>query len=250
MTDTTTTTFTLPAMGAGGTVAPLSRWLKKPGDPVTDGEPLLEVATDKVDTEISVPFSGTLVRILVHEEDAVEEGTELASRHRTPDDRAAGFCSPAAARGRPLPGQPVGHRQGVFPGSRPRSWWFCHRPLPGHTGSVLTRPCGIFRFCRRPGRGAPGEAHADPARDRGQDDGVNSAADHCRGGRRVTAVSRMRKSYKAEGRKISYLPFFIRPPSRLSRSIRCSTPRPRTVARSSFTMTRSTWASQLIRAKD
>lgn len=78
MTDTTTTTFTLPAMGAGGTVAPLSRWLKKPGDPVTDGEPLLEVATDKVDTEISVPFSGTLVPIRVHEEDAVEEGTELA----------------------------------------------------------------------------------------------------------------------------------------------------------------------------
>lgn len=49
MTDTpTTTTFTLPAIGEGGTVATLSPWLKQAGDPVTEGAPLLEIATDKV----------------------------------------------------------------------------------------------------------------------------------------------------------------------------------------------------------
>ena len=72
------TSVTLPALGESVTEGTVTRWLKQPGEQVQADEPLLEVSTDKVDTEIPSPASGTLLEIKVAEDETVEVGTELA----------------------------------------------------------------------------------------------------------------------------------------------------------------------------
>src|ERR671911_3010371 len=72
------TSVTLPALGESVTEGTVTRWLKQPGEEVQADEPLLEVSTDKVDTEIPSPTSGTLLEIKVAEDETVEVGTELA----------------------------------------------------------------------------------------------------------------------------------------------------------------------------
>ena len=72
------TSVTLPALGESVTEGTVTRWLKQEGDQVQADEPLLEVSTDKVDTEIPAPISGTLLSIKVHEDETVEVGAELA----------------------------------------------------------------------------------------------------------------------------------------------------------------------------
>ena len=72
------TEVTLPALGESVTEGTVSRWLKQVGDPVEADEPLLEVSTDKVDTEIPSPTSGTLLEIRVQEDETVEVGAVLA----------------------------------------------------------------------------------------------------------------------------------------------------------------------------
>jgi pyruvate dehydrogenase E2 component (dihydrolipoamide acetyltransferase) len=69
---------TMPALGESVTEGTVTRWLKNVGDPVAIDEPLLEVSTDKVDTEIPSPFAGTLQEILVAEDETVPVGTDLA----------------------------------------------------------------------------------------------------------------------------------------------------------------------------
>lgn len=69
---------TMPALGESVTEGTVTRWLKAEGDQVTADEPLLEVSTDKVDTEIPSPASGVLQKIVVGEDETVEVGTELA----------------------------------------------------------------------------------------------------------------------------------------------------------------------------
>ncbi|MQA09458.1 MAG: 2-oxoglutarate dehydrogenase, E2 component, dihydrolipoamide succinyltransferase, partial [Pseudonocardiaceae bacterium] len=68
----------MPALGESVTEGTITRWLKHEGDTVEVDEPLLEVSTDKVDTEIPSPAAGTLQRILAQEDDTVEVGAELA----------------------------------------------------------------------------------------------------------------------------------------------------------------------------
>ncbi|HLS48590.1 MAG TPA: biotin/lipoyl-containing protein, partial [Actinomycetaceae bacterium] len=68
----------MPALGESVTEGTVTRWLKNVGDTVEVDEPLLEVSTDKVDTEVPSPFAGTLTKILVEEDETVEVGTELA----------------------------------------------------------------------------------------------------------------------------------------------------------------------------
>jgi 2-oxoglutarate dehydrogenase E2 component (dihydrolipoamide succinyltransferase) len=69
---------TLPALGESVTEGTVTRWLKKIGDTVAVDEPLVEVSTDKVDTEIPSPFAGVLEQILVQEDDTVPVGGVLA----------------------------------------------------------------------------------------------------------------------------------------------------------------------------
>src|ERR1051325_5184165 len=69
---------TMPRLGESVTEGTVTRWLKQEGDRVEADEPLLEVSTDKVDTEIPAPASGVLSRIVVREDETVEVGSELA----------------------------------------------------------------------------------------------------------------------------------------------------------------------------
>src|SRR5205807_2575219 len=68
----------MPALGESVTEGTITRWLKQEGDTVDVDEPLLEVSTDKVDTEIPSPAAGVLQRIVAGEDETVEVGGELA----------------------------------------------------------------------------------------------------------------------------------------------------------------------------
>jgi 2-oxoglutarate dehydrogenase E2 component (dihydrolipoamide succinyltransferase) len=72
------TSVTLPALGESVTEGTVSRWLKQVGDTVEADEPLLEVSTDKVDTEIPSPTSGVLLEIKAQEDETVAVGAVLA----------------------------------------------------------------------------------------------------------------------------------------------------------------------------
>jgi 2-oxoglutarate dehydrogenase E2 component (dihydrolipoamide succinyltransferase) len=94
------TPVTMPALGESVTEGTVTRWLKSVGDEVTADEPLLEVSTDKVDTEIPAPVSGTLLSISVDEDETVEVGAELA----VIGSGSAGGGAPAQA---PAPSAPA-----------------------------------------------------------------------------------------------------------------------------------------------
>src|SRR5262245_56654155 len=72
------TEVNLPELGESVTEGTVTRWLKQVGDEVAVDEPLLEVSTDKVDTEIPSPVAGTLLEIRANEDDSVEVGAALA----------------------------------------------------------------------------------------------------------------------------------------------------------------------------
>ena len=72
------TSVVLPALGESVTEGTVTRWLKKVGDTVQADEGLLEISTDKVDTEIPSPVSGVIEEILVDEDETVEVGAVLA----------------------------------------------------------------------------------------------------------------------------------------------------------------------------
>ncbi|TGO04861.1 2-oxoglutarate dehydrogenase, E2 component, dihydrolipoamide succinyltransferase [Serinibacter arcticus] len=72
------TEITLPALGESVTEGTVTRWLKEVGDAVEVDEPLLEVSTDKVDTEVPSPVAGTLLAIKVAEDETVDVGTVVA----------------------------------------------------------------------------------------------------------------------------------------------------------------------------
>src|SRR4051795_3324028 len=72
------TEVNLPELGESVTEGTVTRWLKQVGDDVAVDEALLEVSTDKVDTEIPSPVAGTLLEIKAQEDDTVEVGAVLA----------------------------------------------------------------------------------------------------------------------------------------------------------------------------
>src|SRR6478609_9406693 len=67
----------MPQMGVSVSEGTITRWLKQEGEHVESDEPLLEISTDKVDTEVPSPASGTLTQILVQEGETVDVGTKL-----------------------------------------------------------------------------------------------------------------------------------------------------------------------------
>jgi pyruvate dehydrogenase E2 component (dihydrolipoamide acetyltransferase) len=73
-----TTTVTMPELGESITEGTITRWLKEEGDQVKADEPLFEISTDKVDTEVPSPVSGVLQSIKVQADETVEVGAELA----------------------------------------------------------------------------------------------------------------------------------------------------------------------------
>ncbi|WP_083922344.1 2-oxoglutarate dehydrogenase, E2 component, dihydrolipoamide succinyltransferase [Nocardiopsis halotolerans] len=98
-----TTSVTMPALGESVTEGTVTQWLKSVGDTVEVDEPLLEVSTDKVDTEIPSPVAGVLNRILVDEDETVEIGAEIAVIGGTGDEPPASSEAPAPSRAEPRP---------------------------------------------------------------------------------------------------------------------------------------------------
>src|SRR5579872_3126163 len=88
----------MPQMGVSVSEGTITKWLKREGEQIEADEPLLEISTDKVDTEVPSPASGTLVQILVQEGETVEVGTKLAQI-----GGAAGAPAPSAPEPEPEP---------------------------------------------------------------------------------------------------------------------------------------------------
>src|SRR5437764_10076623 len=99
------TDVVMPQMGESIVEGTLTKWLKKPGDHVDRDEPLFEISTDKVDTEIPSPAAGTLSEVLVEEGKTVGINTVVGRI----DDGAGNGARPAAAKpaAAPTPPPPV-----------------------------------------------------------------------------------------------------------------------------------------------
>ena len=135
------TEVTLPALGESVTEGTVTRWLKQVGDSIEADEPLLEVSTDKVDTEIPSPAAGTLLDIKVAEDETVEVGAVLGDRRR----RVAVRCRPGG-RGsvqRDSHCRQCGHHRGPDGGRR--------RGRPGADPAPAAEP-----------KPAPAEAKSEP----------------------------------------------------------------------------------------
>jgi len=98
-----TTPVLMPALGESVTEGTVTRWLKAVGDTVAVDEPLLEVSTDKVDTEIPSPVAGVLLSIQADEDATVEVGAVLA----TIGSASAAPAAPAAPAPTPAPPTPA-----------------------------------------------------------------------------------------------------------------------------------------------
>ncbi len=95
---------TMPQLGESVTEGTVTRWLKQEGDRVEVDEPLLEVSTDKVDTEIPSPAAGTLTKITANEDDTVEVGGELAVIGDGGDDTGSSPAPDSATASASTPG--------------------------------------------------------------------------------------------------------------------------------------------------
>ena len=72
------TDITMPQLGETVTEGTITKWFKQVGDTIAEDEPLFEVSTDKVDSEVPSPLSGTIIEIKVPEGDTVDVGVVLA----------------------------------------------------------------------------------------------------------------------------------------------------------------------------
>ncbi|OHR23317.1 2-oxoglutarate dehydrogenase, E2 component, dihydrolipoamide succinyltransferase [Actinomyces sp. HMSC035G02] len=107
------TSVTMPALGESVTEGTVTTWLKQVGDTVELDEPIVEVSTDKVDSEVPSPVAGVLLEILVPEDETVEVGTEIARigdaseasavPAAAPVEAAAPAAAPAAPAAAPAP---------------------------------------------------------------------------------------------------------------------------------------------------
>ena len=112
-----TVTVSMPQLGESVTEGTVTRWLKKEGERVEADEPLLEVSTDKVDTEIPSPASGILRGITVAEDETVAVGAQLAIIDDA--DGAGGAADGQAADAAAVPAAPQAPPGGPEPGGYP-----------------------------------------------------------------------------------------------------------------------------------
>jgi pyruvate dehydrogenase E2 component (dihydrolipoyllysine-residue acetyltransferase) len=94
----TATDVVMPQMGVSVSEGTITKWLKQVGETVESDEPLLEISTDKIDTEVPSPASGVVTQIFVQEGETVDVGTKLAQI-----GGAAGGAQPEAAAPEPEP---------------------------------------------------------------------------------------------------------------------------------------------------
>ncbi len=115
------TSVMMPALGESVTEGTVTRWLKQIGDTVDVDEPLLEVSTDKVDTEIPSPAAGTLLEIVVAQDQTAEVGAKLATIGDSGEDQA-----PATTAQPDQSTQPQSTQPEATESPRPE------RPIPSH----------------------------------------------------------------------------------------------------------------------
>jgi len=125
-----TFSVTMPALGESVSEGTVTRWLKAEGDHVNVDEPLLEVSTDKVDTEIPSPVSGTLQKIVVQVDQTVAVGAELAV---IADGAAATSAAPVST---PVVAPPVVAPPVAAPVAPPVT----PAPTANSSGTVITMP--------------------------------------------------------------------------------------------------------------
>ena len=110
---------TMPRLGESVTEGTVTRWLKQEGERVEADEPLLEVSTDKVDTEIPSPVAGTLLEIKVDEDETVEVGAELAVIGSGDAGGSGGGTAPAPAEEKAEPEEPAAEPEKPAAGVEP-----------------------------------------------------------------------------------------------------------------------------------
>ena len=133
-----TFSVTMPALGESVSEGTVTRWLKAEGDHVNVDEPLLEVSTDKVDTEIPSPVSGTLQKIVVQVDQTVPVGAELAiiADGVTGPKNSAPVAEVPAQPATPAPVAAVP----VTPPPAPAAPAAPATPAPTGAGTVITMP--------------------------------------------------------------------------------------------------------------
>jgi 2-oxoglutarate dehydrogenase E2 component (dihydrolipoamide succinyltransferase) len=129
-----TFSVTMPALGESVSEGTVTRWLKAEGDHVNVDEPLLEVSTDKVDTEIPSPVSGTLQKIVVQVDQTVPVGAELAI---IADSAGASTPAPAVAPVASAPAPAIETPAPVAAAPVPQA---PAAPAPTGAGTVITMP--------------------------------------------------------------------------------------------------------------
>jgi 2-oxoglutarate dehydrogenase E2 component (dihydrolipoamide succinyltransferase) len=129
-----TFSVTMPALGESVSEGTVTRWLKAEGDHVNVDEPLLEVSTDKVDTEIPSPVAGILQKIVVQIDQTVPVGAELAI---IADGAAASVPAPAAPVAAPVVPKP---EPVVAAPITPAPAPVATAPAPSGSGTVITMP--------------------------------------------------------------------------------------------------------------
>ena len=137
----------MPQMGVSVSEGTITKWLKQPGEAIAQDEPLLEISTDKVDTEVPSPGEGVVAEILVAEGETVEVGTVLAVIAPAGAPPSPSPAPPARARGRAasatsLPSQP------------PRADAAVAAPAPPRPARGRGRPATAARSSRRSSPGS------------------------------------------------------------------------------------------------
>jgi pyruvate dehydrogenase E2 component (dihydrolipoamide acetyltransferase) len=131
-----TFSVTMPALGESVSEGTVTRWLKAEGDHVNVDEPLLEVSTDKVDTEIPSPVSGTLQKIVVQIDQTVPVGAELAIIADASDASAPVQVAQVPAQ----PATPVAVVETPAPVTPPPAPVTPAAPASSGAGTVITMP--------------------------------------------------------------------------------------------------------------
>ncbi|WP_406167266.1 2-oxoglutarate dehydrogenase, E2 component, dihydrolipoamide succinyltransferase [Streptomyces canus] len=140
------TDVVLPALGESVTEGTVTRWLKEVGEEVAEDEPLLEVSTDKVDTEIPSPAAGVLLEIVVGEDETAEVGAKLAVI-------GVPGAAPAAA---PAPAAPAPAAEAPAPAPAPAA----PAPAPAPAPQAPSVPAPQQQTAPAPAPAAPAPAPA------------------------------------------------------------------------------------------
>src|SRR5579871_652448 len=129
----------MPQMGVSVSEGTITKWLKQPGDAIQQDEPLLEISTDKVDTEVPSPGAGVLQEIFVQEGETVEVGSRLAVI--APEGSAGLEAAPAEAPPTPEP-EPAADVPHFAPPPEPEPEAQAPAAAPAPTPPPVAQPSG------------------------------------------------------------------------------------------------------------